>query len=56
MESLLEKTPTVPTPFQAWYETLNESEKRNVTKARRQGLLVIELSSDGNHTVRKVSA
>jgi len=56
MESLLEKTPLVPTPFQAWYETLNEAERRLVTKARRQGLLVVNLSSDGNHTVQKVSA
>ena len=56
METLLEKTSEAPVPFQAWYDSLTESEKRFVTKARRQGLLKINLSSDGNHTVQKVGA
>jgi len=56
MESLLEKTPIEPVAFQAWFDTLTTDERRLVTKARRQGLIVMNFGSDGNVTVGKASA
>lgn len=56
MDSLLAKITGDNMPFGVWYESLTEAERRLVTKARRQGLLVINLNADGTNTVSKVVA
>lgn len=56
MESLLQKLSDAPMPFADFMGLLTEKEMALVTKARRMGLIVINMTSGGEPTVRKVVA